>query len=445
MKLPVNNHLECCYLACIIIGGVDALSSATIDAADIYREPHRIIYESMLSLKDKGAEIDLPTVAAELLNSDKLESVGGHVYLMTLLDMVPTSALIKQYAKQLKEMAQRRAAIVQLKKAAERLAESDEDVSIGLEKIQGDLDNIKRDVQIKPGRIHPSNVYLVDDMIMAYHEHIKNIQENTLTLGIKEVDEIIRGVAPGEVLTIIARAGSFKTALLQNILQNHSKKSDGIATFFSLEMPVPMVFERFQQITNKFTGRQVEYFYHSGDTEIPDAIIKEHLAGVAVIPVKVSLKEMARFAPIIQKKTGKPVSAIGIDYLGLVDSDEKSNIDRISSVATGTKDLAKELNVPVILLSQVSRKGGIGENRITLDMGRGSGEIEEGADFVLGLWQQTVNEQLELICSILKNRKGKKGSDWRLELDPQFMRFSGNAEKYIEAAPPSRSTGLDFY
>ena len=112
----------------------------------------------------------------------------------------------------------------------------------------------------------------------------------------------------------------------------------------------------------------------------------------------------------------------------------------ISRLAIGIKSTAKLINLPIIVLSQVSRKGGDGEAEITLDMGRGSGAIEEGADFVLGLWQveKTVDvvgadeprKDYDLICRILKNRKGTKGSRWVLELDPSTLRFGSEARFY---------------
>ncbi len=100
------------------------------------------------------------------------------------------------------------------------------------------------------------------------------------------------------------------------------------------------------------------------------------------------------------------------------------------------------INLPVVLLSQVSRKGGAGEVEVSLDMGRGSGAIEEGADFVLGFWQVknhdiNTDREYDLICRILKNRKGPKGSRWLLEMEPSFFYFSGNAIKY---EPPKKST-----
>jgi replicative DNA helicase len=128
-----------------------------------------------------------------------------------------------------------------------------------------------------------------------------------------------------------------------------------------------------------------------------------------------------------------------------MDGPGANTYETISRLATGTKNVAKLLNIPAILLSQVSRKGGSGQSEISLDMGRDSGAIEEGADFVLGLWQHPRDEsdidvwaeglpdgetQIDLICKILKNRKGPAGSTWKLELTAHAMQIGENAWPY---------------
>jgi replicative DNA helicase len=159
-----------------------------------------------------------------------------------------------------------------------------------------------------------------------------------------------------------------------------------------------------------------------------------------VIPSKISLHDISKYIGIIETEYCVKVGLIGIDYLGLLDGPGQNEYEIISRLARGIKSTAKLINLPVIVLSQVSRKGGSGEEEISLDMGRGSGAIEEGADFVLGLWQveKTVDvigadesrKDYDLICRILKNRKGVKGSRWILELDPSTLRFGSQAVPY---------------
>ena len=228
-------------------------------------------------------------------------------------------------------------------------------------------------------------------------QHIANLKKNRFILGIPEIDKRIRGVAGGEVLTILARSGSFKTAMLQNLLKNYAQNSAWAAVFFSIEMPVASVTERYFQIFDGCTGREVETMFTDTDqTGVKDAAIGQFVKDLQrffVIPTRVSLSDIAAYVKLIETEKNVKVGVIGIDYLGLMDGPGSNTYETISRLATGTKNIAKLLNIPVILLSQVSRKGGSGQSEISLDMGRDSGAIEEGADFVLGLWQQPRDEK----------------------------------------------------
>ena len=147
------------------------------------------------------------------------------------------------------------------------------------------------------------------------------------------------------------------------------------------------------------------------------------------------------------------VGVIGIDYLGLMDGPGVNEYEVISKLSRDTKTMAKMINLPVILLSQVSRKGGSGYDEINLDHARGSGAIEEGADFVLGLWQaerekgpqeaiMNPEPEYDLICRILKNRKGPVMSTWTLDLDARTLGIEPEAEAY-KVTKKNKSRGYD--
>jgi hypothetical protein len=307
----------------------------------------------------------------------------------------------------------------------------------------------------KQARVDIVNVYDAARMVEAYQQHIANLKKNRFILGIPEIDKRIRGVAGGEVLTILARSGSFKTAMLQNLLKNYAQNSAWAAGFFSIEMPVASVAERYFQILDGCTGREVEnMFADTSQNGVKEAAIGQFVKDLQrffVIPTRVSLSDIAAYVKLIETEKNVKVGVIGIDYLGLMDGPGANTYETISRLATGTKNIAKLLNIPVILLSQVSRKGGSGQSEISLDMGRDSGAIEEGADFVLGLWQHPRDEkdvdvwaeglpdggaQIDLICKILKNRKGAAGSTWKLELVAHAMQIGANAVPYQERKEP---------
>ena len=158
--------------------------------------------------------------------------------------------------------------------------------------------------------------------------------------------------------------------------------------------------------------------------------------------MKVSLADIPAYVRLIETEYNIKVGVVGIDYLGLLDGPGHNEYEMVSRLATGMKNMAKLMNLPVVVLSQTSRQGGSGNSEITLNMGRGSGAIEEGADFVLGLWQRQESDGVtatrELICKILKNRKGPAGSAWNLDLDPKTFRIGSDAWEY---KPPNKKNG----
>jgi hypothetical protein len=295
------------------------------------------------------------------------------------------------------------------------------------------------------GRVSLDHVYDATRMIEEYQTYVHNLDKINFRTGVNPIDKKIRGVAGGEVLTIIARAGAFKTATLQNMLLNYIQNSTWGAAFFSLEMPVPSLTERYHEMISEVTGEEVERSYRNKELcleEMQRNFVKT-LSKLFVVPVKVDLKQIAQYVSLIESHYHIKVGVIGIDYLGLIDAPGPNEYEIISRLARDVKTLAKELSLPVVLLTQTSRKAGSGETELTLDMGRGSGAIEEGADFVIGLFQseknnplfQTDDPQYDLVAKILKNRKGPKNSMWKLDLDPKTLRLGHEAEPWT---PPKR-------
>jgi replicative DNA helicase len=302
------------------------------------------------------------------------------------------------------------------------------------------------------GRVNLDHVYDASRMIKEYEAYVHNLDKINFRTGVNPIDRKIRGVAGGEVLTIIARAGAFKTAMLQNILLNYIQNSAWGAAFFSLEMPVPSLTERYHEIISEVSGEEVERSYHNKEIcleEIQRKFVKT-LSKLFVVPVKVDLKQIAQYVSLIESHYHIKVGVIGIDYLGLIDAPGPNEYEIISRLARDVKTLAKELSLPVVLLTQASRKAGSGETELTLDMGRGSGAIEEGADFVIGLFQSEKNNpssqnddpEYDLVAKILKNRKGPKNSMWKLDLDPKTLRLGHEAEPWT--LPKKQRKGDDL-
>jgi replicative DNA helicase len=373
---------------------------------------------------------------------------------MSLVDVVSTSAGVEHHAKTVKEHSIKRKLVLMatdLIDQSERL--SSEELASNVKQRLNAID-IRDRFGFKSG-VDISNVYTPAKCLKEYDEYIRTLRGNRFITGIHEIDRRIRGVAGGEVLFIIARAGSFKTAMLQNLLKNYIQHSSWGAIFFSIEMPIASVTERYHQITQGSTGRDIEEIYvttKNGTSQIKAALetkFIEDLKNLFIIPTKVSISEVARYVKLIEKEYQITIGTIGIDYLGLMEGKGQGEYEIVSKLARDCKGLAKLLNLPVIVVAQTSRRAGSGDVEISLDMGRGSGAIEESADFVLGLFQaererlsiEDEEPKYDLICKILKNRKGSKGSRWLLDLDPANLRIGPDAEPW---EPPKKKSSRSY-
>lgn len=422
----------------IINPGCRSFVKSNLEASDFYRENHQILFPVITE-----SDGDLISILGELRGKGLLEKIGGEPYLVTIDDEISTSAGVRHHVELVKEASYKRQLITFSrnlihKSSQATAAELSEYMRRGLNRLDlRDRFGQRRGVDI-------ANVYTPKKMLKEYGQYIEGLKGNRFLLGIPEIDRRIRGVGPGEVLYFIARAGSFKTAALQNLLKRYVQHSTMGAVFFSLEMPVASVTERFHQMIQGSAGRDIEDHYTSPlqdaakyRNDLEQRFLKE-LDRLYVVPVKVGVSEIVQYLRLIEKEYKVTTGLVGIDYLGMMDGPGEGEYEIVSKLCRDIKSMAKLLNIPVVVLAQTSRKGGSGETEISLDMGRGSGAIEESGDFVLGLFQAERKgkvvvdgePEFDLICKILKNRKGPKGSRWKLDLDPQTLKIGMDATKW---------------
>ncbi len=287
-------------------------------------------------------------------------------------------------------------------------------------------------------RVSLGNVFDSARMLESYRGYVAGLDQAVFKTGITVIDEKIRGVGPGEVLTILGRAGSFKSAFAQNLLKNYIHSSKSAACFFSLEMPIPSVTERFLQQSSGLMGGEVEAAFREkvGHLSKIEQRFKEEMAGLFVVPSRIGVDLIPEYLSLIKENFGVCVGLVAVDYLGLLDGRGLNEYEILSRLARDLKTCAKTINLPMVVLAQVSRKGGGGETELDLTAARGSGVIEEAADFVLALFQEEKAEsftepEYALICKILKNRKGPRNSAWELDLDPKSLQLRDEAIPYI--------------
>jgi replicative DNA helicase len=187
------------------------------------------------------------------------------------------------------------------------------------------------------------------------------LKENRFITGIHEIDRRIRGVAGGEVLVWLARAATFKTAILQNELKGYTQHSAWGAVFFSIEMPIASVTERYHQIVHGSAGRDIEEIYitsKNGTSQIKEALeakFIEELENLFIIPAKVSISDVASYVKLIEMEYKTKIGVIGIDYLGLMEGKGQGEYEIVSKLARDCKGLAKLLDLPIIVVAQTSK------------------------------------------------------------------------------------------
>lgn len=280
-------------------------------------------------------------------------------------------------------------------------------------------------------RITADLIYTPGELVSAYTRFIQALKESKISLGWPEVDACLRGIAPGEVLTIIAKSGVGKSAILQNILRYIGLARQSSSLWASMEQPAAQVFERYAQMAAEIAGAEIEAAWTQGTVDrdrVSQRVIEEMGPWALTCDVPgLKIEELEQAVELGAQKIGRPINLLAIDYLGLIDG---SDLDRnlyaaVSRVVREIKNLAKRQQLAVILLCQVSRAGGEdGSSPLTINSARESGAIEEAADFLLGLYRPNLNtpEQDDIMAiQILKNRKGKSGNTFEYEFDRKSM------------------------
>lgn len=261
------------------------------------------------------------------------------------------------------------------------------------------------------------------DQIDSYTVYVKELATKRVRFGYPSLDRFMRGIAPGEVAYIQARTSVGKTAAMLNLLSRFSKMGHTVL-FFSLEQQKEQIFERSMQIANGIPGPEIEHMTANLDKRLHDmhSNYYDNFKNVFVCDKGRLTVEQIRSHILQFAATRKMPAIVAIDYFGYVGGNPKLNdYERASEKAKEIKQVAKELNNAWIVLHQLSRAGGSGGERVTLDMGRDSGVVEESADHMIGLWRPELEKEIsdeerqkrvsesKLIWATLKQRSGATG------------------------------------
>ncbi len=409
---------------------------------DFYLEKHKVIYEAITELERKGLPIDLTTLRQRLIDKDALERVGGNSALAEIYQASSTSANAEVYAGRIKELSLRRRLIEvasnSIDKCYNRTIETNED-----------MDEIESDIfKVTEQRItsdYKDINTILNDTLNDIDTWYKTKQVVTgVPSGFTELDELLTGFHESELLIIAARPGMGKTAFALNVMNHAALKNNTPVLFFSLEMPATQLGLRMLCIESMIDSQRVRTG-HISPEELKQIFVTSGKLSKAPIYIddtpSVNILEVRAKARRLAQKV--PLGMIIIDYLQLVTS--LSRVDRhlqIGEISRLLKQLARELKVPVIALSQLSRAVESRADQIpTLSDLRESGSIEQDADVVMFIYREekvkkdTDKKGLATVI-VGKQRSGPIG-DVDLRFWGKYTKF-GNLEvnhTYEEASP----------
>lgn len=401
---------------------------------DFYKAEHEEIYAAILDLYEASKAIDLLTLKEQLRLRGKYDVINGFEYLVSLTSPMYSVSNVEYYAKIVQEKSILRKLIKSANKISKDSYEAKEDAISITEQAEKEIFNIIQ---------HKENSYaLIKEVLVDTFDNLEKLASQEqgvigIPSGFVDLDNRTLGFLPGQLIIVAARPAMGKSAFALNILSNAALKSNRAVVYFSLEMAKEELVNRILASEAMVDSNKIR----SGKLEDEDWISLTNASGV-LSEAKIILDDSAGFSPIELRarcrklKMEHDIGLVVIDYLQLMDA-SKSNVSRqadISEISRSLKVLAREIGVPIIALSQLSRAPEQRpDHRPMLSDLRESGSIEQDADMVMFLYRddyynpETDKKNVAEVI-LAKNRAGSTGTTELLWLG-QYTKFV-NLDKY---------------
>lgn len=429
---PQNLDAEMSLLGAILIDDeVMADVSDKVHAIDFYDKRHKTVFDAMLRLYEKHQPVDLLTLSDELQKRSELEIVGGSSYLTELTNYVPTSAHSEAYAEMIAQKAVRRRLI----KASADISllgyQEDRGVQELLERAEAELFSVS-DASLKQDLVSLEQI-LTESFDRMEELHRDKGKLRGIRTGWRDLDNMTAGLQRSDLVVVAARPAMGKTTLVTNLAYNVATKENQSVLFFSLEMSKEQLVDRmladaagvdaWNIRTGNLNDEDFEKISHAMGEMAEAPVYIDDTPGLTVLEMRTKARRQSHT---------QPLGLIIVDYLQLMQGSGRTGdgnrVQEVSEISRGLKLIARELNVPVVALSQLSRSVESRSPQIPqLSDLRESGSIEQDADIVAFIYREQyynpdTDRQNITDLILAKHRNGPVG---RVELyfHPERLRF----------------------
>lgn len=400
---------------------------------DFYEDRHSTIYEAMCSLYDQHKPIDLLTLTSELKSQKKLKEIGGAPYLTELTNFVPTASHAKAYAEIIEKASIRRRLINAGAEITKKAYEDDANIDTLIGEAEKSLFEVS-------DKVVKSDYTPMEDLLADAFERIEELRKNKgalrgLKTGFRDLDKKTAGFQKGDLVIIGARPAMGKTTFAQNLAYNIASINKKGVLFFSMEMGASEIIDR---IISDVSGVDNWKIRTGNITDEEFSRIGDAMGEMDEIPIYIDDTSSMTIMELRNKARramhDHNIGIVIVDYLQLIQGSDRykgNRVQEVTEISRGLKILARELEIPVIALAQLSRNvTGRDDPRPVLSDLRESGSIEQDADLVMFLhrpdyYHQNEDGYEETHITELLVQKHRHGAIGKIELyfHPELLRF----------------------
>ena len=438
MRLPYSPDAEQAVLGAILLDR-DSLARAAeiLPTADyFYIATHRTIYATMLRMFTEGRPVDMVTLVEELKREPDFDEATTKTYLVQMAQSCPAIANLENYCNLVRDKHDVRSLISAANQIIEDSSDGTQEPQMLIDSAEQKIFDIRRGKDIQ-------GLQRIDEVLFQTFNRLDMLNRDDedvkpVSTGISDLDRVITGLNRSDLILLAARPGMGKTSFALNIARNVAATGKKTVAFFSLEMTKEQLASRLLSAealvggtklrTGRLSNDEWQRLVGAGDVLKNVDLYLDDTPGITVPEIKAKLRRLRK------------IDLVLIDYLQLMSTGRRNDnrVQEISEITRNLKILAKEINVPVICLSQLSRASEQRQDhRPQLSDLRDSGSIEQDADIVLFLYRDgyyerekgadTVNAAIDQNsgeCIVAKNRHGETTSV-KLHWQGEFMRFTG--------------------